>query len=127
MNPDRWQTKWCARCGRTIEWRKKWARDWVSIQYCSKTCKRTGLQKIDHEIETSIIELLQKRSLGSTICPSEAARAVFPDSDWRFEMERVRQAARRLSRQSRIRIMQKGRGVDPDRARGPIRLKLKQN
>jgi hypothetical protein len=28
-------TKTCVVCGRTIEWRKKWERDWDQVRYCS--------------------------------------------------------------------------------------------
>ncbi|MFZ9343285.1 MAG: DUF2256 domain-containing protein, partial [Candidatus Nanopelagicaceae bacterium] len=27
------------RCGLEFEWRKKWAKDWPSVKYCSKRCK----------------------------------------------------------------------------------------
>jgi hypothetical protein len=31
--------KICERCGRPFEWRKKWARDWENVKYCSEKCK----------------------------------------------------------------------------------------
>ena len=31
----------CAACGRPFAWRKKWARDWENVRYCSDAC-RTG-------------------------------------------------------------------------------------
>ncbi|MBY0338359.1 MAG: DUF2256 domain-containing protein [Acetobacteraceae bacterium] len=31
----------CAACGRPFAWRKKWARDWEHVRYCSDAC-RTG-------------------------------------------------------------------------------------
>jgi hypothetical protein len=31
--------KVCAHCGREFEWRKKWARDWERVKYCSERCK----------------------------------------------------------------------------------------
>ncbi len=34
-------SKLCAVCGRPFTWRKKWARDWESVKYCSDAC-RTG-------------------------------------------------------------------------------------
>ncbi|MEZ6234191.1 MAG: DUF2256 domain-containing protein [Phycisphaerales bacterium] len=34
--------KFCAVCGRRIEWRKKWERDWASVRACSDRCKRAG-------------------------------------------------------------------------------------
>ncbi|MCX7051442.1 MAG: DUF2256 domain-containing protein [Proteobacteria bacterium] len=32
--------KTCAHCGRPFEWRKKWARDWDQVKYCSDACRR---------------------------------------------------------------------------------------
>jgi hypothetical protein len=32
--------KICATCGRPFAWRKKWARDWESVRYCSERCRR---------------------------------------------------------------------------------------
>ena len=34
-------TKTCAACGRPFTWRKKWAKDWDQVRYCSDAC-RTG-------------------------------------------------------------------------------------
>ena len=31
--------KTCERCGLPFEWRKKWARDWENVKYCSQKCK----------------------------------------------------------------------------------------
>ncbi|MDT0630280.1 DUF2256 domain-containing protein [Rubrivirga litoralis] len=33
-------TKTCAVCGRPFAWRRKWARDWESVRYCSERCRR---------------------------------------------------------------------------------------
>jgi hypothetical protein len=33
-------TKTCETCGRPFTWRKKWARDWDRVRYCSERCKR---------------------------------------------------------------------------------------
>jgi hypothetical protein len=29
----------CRACGRPFAWRKKWARDWDNVLYCSQRCK----------------------------------------------------------------------------------------
>ncbi len=29
----------CAACGRAFAWRKKWARDWGNVRYCSDACR----------------------------------------------------------------------------------------
>ena len=34
-------TKICAACGRPFAWRKKWAKTWDDVRYCSDAC-RTG-------------------------------------------------------------------------------------
>ncbi|MBJ6372123.1 DUF2256 domain-containing protein [Sedimentitalea arenosa] len=30
--------KICATCGRPFTWRRKWAKDWETVRYCSKRC-----------------------------------------------------------------------------------------
>nr|WP_324258714.1 DUF2256 domain-containing protein [Cellvibrio fontiphilus] len=30
--------KTCVYCQRPFTWRKKWARDWEQVKYCSKAC-----------------------------------------------------------------------------------------
>ena len=32
-------TKICAACGLPFAWRKKWARDWDQVKYCSDRCR----------------------------------------------------------------------------------------
>jgi hypothetical protein len=35
--------KTCAHCGRPFAWRKKWARDWERVKFCSDACRRGRL------------------------------------------------------------------------------------
>ncbi|MFN9897232.1 MAG: DUF2256 domain-containing protein, partial [bacterium] len=28
----------CVSCGLAFEWRKKWAKNWEQVKYCSKRC-----------------------------------------------------------------------------------------
>jgi len=114
--------KTCVRCGRRIEWQKRWARDWQHVRYCSDACRRHRVDATDQELEAAIRSLLAARAVGATICPSEAARQVAPEG-WRSLMERARQAARRLVAAGAIEITQGGRVVDPSTAKGPIRLR----
>ena len=30
----------CAHCGRPFAWRKKWAKNWDTVKYCSDACRR---------------------------------------------------------------------------------------
>ncbi len=115
--------KVCVRCGRAITWRKKWERDWEQVRYCSDACRRDRAAPSDGALEATILELLERRPRGATICPSEAARAVFGEDEWRLRMEATRQAARRLVAAGRVHITQKGRVVDPSTAKGPIRIR----
>lgn len=31
--------KICATCGRPFAWRKKWAKDWENVRFCSDRCR----------------------------------------------------------------------------------------
>jgi hypothetical protein len=115
-------SKSCVACGRRIEWRKKWERDWESVRYCSSSCRTRGVGPVDGALETAILELLAKRPSRATICPSEAARVVGGE-EWLELMEPARAAARRLVVVGQIEITQKGSVVDPSTAKGPIRLR----
>ena len=33
-------SKTCPVCQRPFEWRRKWARDWDQVVYCSDACRR---------------------------------------------------------------------------------------
>lgn len=113
--------KTCEVCGRRIEWRRKWARDWDGVRYCSSRCRgRRGEAR--GEFEALILSLLSQRARGATLCPSEIARAHSPE-DWRGMLESVRRAARRLAAKGEVVITQKGQRVDPSHAKGPIRIR----
>ena len=123
--------KTCAACGRTMEWRKSWARNWDEVKFCSDACRRhrSGTaQQLDTQLEQAILTLLQARGAGKTICPSEAARTVAGTEDrarWEPLMEPVRRAARRLVAEGVLVITQGGQIVDPSSAKGAIRLRLR--
>ncbi|HET7799916.1 MAG TPA: DUF2256 and DUF3253 domain-containing protein [Humibacillus xanthopallidus] len=115
-------TKPCARCGRTITWRKAWARDWESVRWCSDSCRKHGLTQVDLQLQDTLEALLDARASDASVCPSEAARAVGAD-DWRELMEPARMAARRLVGAGLAQITQGGQVIDPDHAKGPIRVR----
>jgi hypothetical protein len=106
-----------------MEWRRRWARSWDRVRYCSAACRRQKVTPVDHELELAILSLLARRSRGASICPSEAAR-ILDQVQWRPLMEPARRAARRLAAEGRVAILQRGRIVDGSVARGPIRLRL---
>jgi hypothetical protein len=123
MNPPALPERPCTACGRRITWRKKWARDWESIRYCSDACRGRRVGQVDLELEDAIRALLAERAADASICPSEAARRVGGEDDWRALIERARAAARRLVARGEIEMTQRGSRVDPSTARGPVRLR----
>jgi hypothetical protein len=120
------EPKTCQSCGRTIEWRKKWERDWDQVRYCSTACRKRGVTDVDKRLEATILDLLAQRARTSTICPSDAARAVGGGDDeetWRGLMEPARRAARRLVDRGEVVVTQGGKVVDPSTAKGAIRIR----
>jgi hypothetical protein len=115
------EQKVCATCGRRFAWRRRWARTWDAVRYCSAACRRRPTA-IDAALEAAILALLAARGRDASICPSEAARCV-GGADWRSLMERSRRAARRLVARDAVQITQGGRVFDAAPARGPIRLR----
>ncbi len=120
--------KTCVACGRAVEWRKKWDRNWETVRYCSAACRGRGVRTVDQALESAITMLLGERAGGATICPSEAARFVahdqgHGDEGWRDLMEPARAAARRLVAAGEVEIVQRGRAVDPSTAKGAIRIR----
>ncbi|MFF3559688.1 DUF3253 domain-containing protein [Streptomyces sp. NPDC002574] len=79
----------------------------------------------DRAVESVILTLLDQRSPGASICPSEAARALRPGpgDGWRDLMEPVRRAAGRLADAGLVVTTQRGVPVDALRVRGPLRIR----
>lgn len=109
-----------------MHWRSAWAANWDDVKYCSDACRHRRVTRTDRELESTILALLAQRAGQSTICPSEAARAV-GDEDWRDLMEPARRAARRLVADGEVDILQRGAIVDPSTARGPIRIRRRHH
>ncbi|MBM3384431.1 MAG: DUF2256 domain-containing protein [Betaproteobacteria bacterium] len=39
-NKARLASKPCAACGRFMSWRRRWAKCWSEVRYCSAACRR---------------------------------------------------------------------------------------
>lgn len=75
-------------------------------------------------IEGEILRQAAARLPDGSICPSEVARALWPD-DWRARMAQVRSVGRALATAGRIVVTQRGEVRAPDvPIRGPIRYRL---
>lgn len=110
-------------CGRRIAWRRKWARDWDRVRYCSDACRRRGIRPLDQRLEDIIAEHLSRT--GSMADVADAARELaaaegVPEAEL---TEPARRAARRLVAAGRAELVQGGRAVDPSTARGPFGIR----
>lgn len=110
-------TKSCVRCGREITWRKKWARDWDNIKYCSKACRSKKLSEVDAQLEAMLHNLLAQHGRAE---PQRALRLLGLGDEHR---EAARMAARRLVQQGVAQMWQGGRPVDVSTAKGAIELR----
>lgn len=82
----------------------------------------TAASNIHESAEQAILDLIAARGPEKTICPSDAARALAGEEDFRPYMEPVREVAAQLAREGRIEVTQKGEPVTIGEVRGPIRL-----
>ncbi len=41
--------KICVACGRAFAWRRKWAKDWEQVKYCSDAC-RSGKREVARKV-----------------------------------------------------------------------------
>jgi hypothetical protein len=95
---------------------------WDEVRHCSERCRRAAGSRLGALLEQAILDLLDARAEGATLCPSEAARHVRPDA-WRPLLEEARRAGRRLAARGAIEVTQGGRAVDPGTCRGPVRFR----
>ena len=109
----------CSICGRRLP-----AGAAAAVRRCSQRCRRARLGSVERALEAQILASLAAVARGVTICPSVVAQAIFgPTGLQQPQMERTRQAARRLVAAGQVQIVQAGKVVDPSTARGPIRLR----
>jgi len=75
------------------------------------------------DIAQTILNTAQERGTGKSTCPSEIARMLFPD-DWRSHMDQIVREAIRLHLDAKVLITQKGKPVDVNKIKGPIRIRI---
>jgi hypothetical protein len=76
-------------------------------------------------LRQAILTMARARGPSSSICPSDAARAVGGEN-WRDLMGQARDTARELARAGDVEITQGGEVLDPDATwRGPIRIRAR--
>lgn len=72
--------------------------------------------------QTALLALADERAGEGTFCPSEAARRL--GGGWRAWMPAVWAAVERLEREEAVEVLQSGRRVMLQTARGPVRLRV---
>lgn len=78
----------------------------------------------DDCIAKEILKLLASRDCQSSICPSEVARLLANDQEWRKWMPRIRKVGTQLAYEGLIRITQGSETVSPtEEPKGPIRYR----
>lgn len=76
-------------------------------------------------LRAAILQMVQERGPGKSICPSDAAKAV-DGENWRGLMEKTRDAARDLAKAGEVVVTQGDDVLDPDATwRGPIRIRAR--
>lgn len=118
--PGSREPKDCRSCGRRIQWRKKWERNWEAVAYCSGACRARGVRPIDRALEDWLLARLDAAPHGGSVDPADAAAALGDAADLR---EPARNAARRLAAQGRAEMVQGGVVVDPSTAKGAVGLR----
>jgi hypothetical protein len=78
-------------------------------------------QDLELRLRAAMLDLLARRAVTSTICPSDAARAV-GGATWRDAMPLAREVAATLADEGVVEVRQKGERVDVRTARGPVRI-----
>ncbi len=78
----------------------------------------------NEQIEATLLELVNERGTGKTICPSEVSRqlAGSDETKWRLLMKPVRAVAVRLANEDRVVIRRKGKPIDPNDFKGIYRI-----
>jgi hypothetical protein len=116
------ESKTCRSCGRRIEWRKKWERNWEDVAYCSDACRARKVRPIDTALEEWLLARLTTGSRGSDVDPDDAATAL--GTEGTTLREPARGAARRLVHRGLAEMVQRGVVVDPSTAKGRVVLRL---
>ena len=114
------EPKHCRSCGRVIEWRKKWERNWDSVLYCSDACRARKISAVDAELEEWLLARLGSAPRRGVVDPAAAAAAL---GDGASLHEPARSAARRLVNRGLAEMVQHGAVVDPSTAKGPVGLR----
>ena len=114
--------KSCSSCGRSFTWRKSFAKNWDTVKYCSNTCRKRKLSKIDQQIENTILKLLESQPHPIPLTTGQIAD-LFDFGNDKNLLESIKRAARRLEAKSFVIITQDGKRVDSSTAKGHLQIR----
>jgi len=85
---------------------------------------RQGLRRIaDEEVRQTLLEMCREQGLAGSVKPEAIAQAVYPEK-WQTLLKRVRLMAKQMAQAGDLLILRKGQPVDPEEAKGLIRLQI---
>lgn len=70
--------------------------------------------------------MAKKSGPSKSVCPSEVARDLFAET-WRSYLDEVNMAAVKLNKEGKIKATQKGKEVNLDSSKGPVRLSITED
>ena len=115
------EVKWCDTCGRKITWRKKWARDWEHVRYCSKRCRGNKPGEAEALLEASILARVERGWKSSDALQREVGVG-----DEAQERECFREALRRLWVKGEVELGESRRPTgDPSLLKGAFDVRLR--
>jgi hypothetical protein len=120
-------SKSCLRCGRLITWRKKWAKDWENVRYCSRSC-RAGSTRADGALDDCVLAFLaaqprQQVESMTSIDDHVVSAGLTTAASVR---EKVRRSVRRLSARGLVTMRQGGRVVEGSTTKGDFAVELRR-
>lgn len=77
----------------------------------------------DEAVRETILQLCAAAGLDGAVRPEDAALILYPE-DWQSLLKRVRLLAGQLAEAGEIEILRKGEPVDPEEAKGVVRLRI---
>lgn len=92
-----------------------------TVSLTVRAAEESGLPS-EEELREETLRLVAARGRGKTICPSEVARQLSPQADWRPLMPAIRGVALDLIRNGQLVATQHHLPIDLQTARGPYRL-----
>lgn len=114
--PER-PTKLCPVCGRSFAWRKRWARCWDEVVYCSDAC-RAGVSAAERVLEEAVAATVAALPRALHLPLTEVAQRLGVPVN-----EPLRRTVRRLAQQGRLELVRHGRPLAPETARGEFALR----